>query len=238
MPESLTPQTRADERTRRYLPLGIVITVALLTISGGGLLYRSTRLPLLGLSEKSSPREPGRGIHTRGPADAAVIMVEYADFQCPPCSKLATLIRQLEQEYRPRLRIVFRHFPLTIHKHAHEAALAAEAAAQQDRFWEMHDLLYREQDVWSAAEDARPLFHAYAGILGLNIERFKKEMMEDAAEARVHNDQHEAEELGVANTPTLFVNNRAVPPGALSLTGLRAVIDAALNEAPQQKNSE
>src|SRR5205814_4081468 len=93
--------------------------------------------------------------HVRGRSDAPVTIIEFGDFQCPPCANLSEPINQLERDYRSRLRIVFRHFPLPNHQHAREAALASEAASLQGRFWEMHDLLYREQSVWSKAQDVR-----------------------------------------------------------------------------------
>src|SRR5207244_3078970 len=83
------------------------------------------------------------------------------------------------------------------------AALASEAASLQGRFWEMHDLLYREQPVWSKAPDVRVLFSAYAGMLGLNIDRFKKDMESEQAKARVKSDEQQALALGLANTPTI-----------------------------------
>src|SRR5213075_860669 len=100
-------------------------------------------------------------------------------------------------DYRPRLRVIFRHFPLPNHAHAREAAFAAEAAGLQGKFWEMHDLLYREQAQWSKATDAQPLWNAYAGILGLNVDRFKQDMNSETVKERVAADQKHGASLGV-----------------------------------------
>jgi protein-disulfide isomerase len=217
---------------KRYLPFFIVGTVALVTIASGTMLYRAKRLPALTIPENSVA--PGAGgaesMHVRGRPDAPVTLVEFGDFQCPPCANLSEPINQLERDYRSRLRVIFRHFPLANHQHAREAALASEAAGLQDRFWEMHDLLYREQSVWSKAPDVRVLFSAYAGMLGLNIDRFRKDMESEQAKARVTSDEQQAITLGVRTTPTIFVNNHQVSPTYLNPTGLRGSVDAALNE--------
>ena len=217
---------------KRYLPFFIVGTVALVTLASGTMLYRAKRLPALAIPENSTTSAMGgtEMVHVRGPADAPVTLVEFGDFQCPPCANLSDPINKLEREYGSRLCVVFRHLPLANHKHAREAALASEAAALQDRFWEMHDLLYREQSVWSKAADPRVLFNAYAGMLGLNIDRFRKDMESDQAKARVKSDEHQAAALGLANTPTIFINDRRVPPARLNPSGLRIAISAAMNE--------
>ena len=217
---------------KRYLPFFIVGTVALVTLASGALLYRAKRLPALAIPENSTTSAMGgtEMLHARGRADAPVTLVEFGDFQCPPCANLSDPINQLERDYRSRLRVVFRHFPLANHQHAREAALASEAAGLQGRFWEMHDLLYREQSVWSKAPDVRILFNAYAGMLGLNIDRFKKDIESEQAKARVKSDEQQALALGLANTPTIFINDHRVPPARLNPSGLRIAINAATNE--------
>ncbi len=218
---------------KRYLPFLIVVLIALLTLISGIVLYRAERPPVLSISkEQVAPAtNSAESIHVRGNPDAPVTMEEFGDFQCPPCGKLAGTIAQLEHDYHPRLRVIFRNFPLATHAHAREAAVAAEAAGLQGRFWEMHDLLYREQPVWSKAENVRALFTAYAGMLGLNVERFEKDMAGDKAQARVKSDQKRGATLGVQNTPTIFLNDRAIPPTAANPDGLREAVDAAAKKA-------
>jgi protein-disulfide isomerase len=200
-------------------------------LASGTMLYRAKRLPALAIPENSTTSAMGgtEMVHARGPADAPVTLVEFGDFQCPPCANLSEPINQFERDYGARLRFVFRHFPLANHQHAREAALASEAAGLQGRFWEMHDLLYREQSVWSKAQDVRVSFNAYAGMLGLNIERFKKDMESEQAKARVESDEQQATTRGVRTTPTIFINNRQVSPAYLNPAGLRESIDAALS---------
>jgi len=201
------------------------------------MLYRAKRLPVLTITKNhvASGMDDAKSIHILGNPDAPVTLEEFGDFQCPPCGTLSGPINQLEQDYRPRLRVIFRHFPLTMHRHAREAALASEAAGRQGRFWQMHDVLYREQAVWSEAADVRPLFDTYAGMLGLKIDRFKKDMESEEVNRRVTADQLRGTALGVTITPTLFVNNRALPNASLSPAALRAGVEAAMNiKSPPQ----
>ncbi|MEP6708593.1 MAG: thioredoxin domain-containing protein [Verrucomicrobiota bacterium] len=215
---------------RRYLPFIIVTAVGLLTIGSGAMLYRAKRL-----SMRTAPKNyivsglpGGEPMHVRGRLDAPVTLEEFGDLQCPPCGTLAGAIDQLLRDYQPRLRLIFRHFPLVTHQRAREAAFASEAAGLQGRFWEMHDLLYRGQSIWSNAADVRLSFNTYAGILGLDIDRFKKDMGSEQVRQRVAADRQRGASLGVTRTPTVFINNHALPAASVTPAGLRAAIDAAM----------
>src|SRR2546425_9827173 len=106
-----------------------------------------------------------------------VVMEEYGDYQCPPCGQLYPELKQIEHEYGNQVQIVFHHFPLTkIHKNAMIAAHAAEAARNQNKFWEMHNKLYRNQAQWAEAGDPLPVFIAYAKELGLKIDQFTSDL--------------------------------------------------------------
>src|SRR5207237_6494517 len=117
-------------------------------------------------NDVASGMDDAKSIHILGNPDAPVTLEEFGDFQCPPCGILSGPINQLEQDYRPRLRVLFRPFPLTMHRHPREAALASEAAGRQGRFWQMHDVLYREQAGWREAADVRPVCESYARLCG------------------------------------------------------------------------
>src|SRR5256885_8411567 len=215
---------------RRYLPFIIVAVVALLALGGGTFLYRTKRSanPAPKISKTETER-PGETVHILGPVDAVVTLEEFGDFQCPPCGKLSEPINKLQKQYN--LRVIYRNFPLAIHAHAKEAAYAAEAAGKQGKFWPMHDLLYREQAVWSKSTDARTLFQAYAGMLQLDLERFKKEMESPEVEEKVELDQRRGAGIGVKTTPTVFLNNEAVPPTEANPDNLPAVVEAAVKKA-------
>ena len=217
---------------KRYLPFVIVVVVALATLGSGAMLYRAKRPQVRNIPENRSVPEKGeeQPAHIRGNPDAAVTLEEFGDFQCPPCGQFAGFVDELLKEYDSRLRLVFRNFPLPGHQHAREAALAAEAAGLQGKFWEMYDTLYREQSLWSNASDVRGLFESYAGTLGLDVDRFKKDMDGDKVRERIDSDHALADFLGVKVTPTLFINNRAIDPKDKNPEGVRAAINAALEE--------
>jgi protein-disulfide isomerase len=173
--------------------------------------------------------EPG---HALGPASAPVTLEEYADFECPSCAKLSDPLNELAKEFGPRLRVVFHHYPLAEHKYARQAALAAEAAGLQGKFWEMHDILYKDQEVWAnTTGDVGSLFDAYAGYIGLNVTRFKSDMVGDEVRARVTADLKKVISLGIHTTPTVFINNKQVDPKHLNEADLRAEIETALKDA-------
>ncbi len=203
---------------KRYLPLIIVAVVAIATLGSGAMLYRAKLPhPLTIPEDKSVSREgDAESMHVRGNANAQVTLEEFGDFQCPPCGSISGFLDELVKEYNPHLRIVF--------------ALAAEAAGLQGRFWEMHDVLYREQATWSKADNPRELFDSYAGMIGLNVDQFKKDMEGEKARARVDSDQERANSLGVNVTPEVFINDHQMAPADKTPEGLRAAIDAALKE--------
>src|SRR5437773_752520 len=216
---------------KRYLPFIIVVGVALVTFGSGTMLYRAKRPQVKSIPESQSvPPRSDASAHVRGNPDAPVTLEEFGDFQCPPCGQFAGFVEELLKEYDSRLRVVFRNFPLSGHEHAREAALAAEAAGLQGKFWEMHDTLYREQETWSKAPNARELFESYAGTIGLNVDQFKKDVDSDKVRERIDSDRALADSLGIKVTPTLFINNHPVDPKDKNPEGVRAAINAALEE--------
>jgi protein-disulfide isomerase len=224
---------------KRYLPFVIVMVVGLLAVGSGVMLYRAKRptpVPNAKNSGASDKRWESGALHVRGERVAAVTLEEFGDFQCPPCGTLSPLIDEIERDYHSRLRVVFREFPLPMHTHAAEAAYAAEAAGMQGRFWEMHDLLYREQAVWSKAADVKTIFNSYVGMLGLDAARFQADVQSAAVKERVERDHREGLERGVKSTPTVFINNRMLEPSSLNKAGLTAAIDSAFKESPAPKS--
>ncbi|HET6370969.1 MAG TPA: thioredoxin domain-containing protein, partial [Nitrospiria bacterium] len=143
----------------------------------------------------------------KGNPRSAVTLVEYSDFQCPTCGQYYPMLRQLNDEFHDQIRFVYRQFPLTgLHRNAMPAALAAEAAGRQGRFWEMHNLIFEHQKEWSERTDARNLFIGYAKQLGLDITRFEADMDAESAKKEVESDMQSGFLLGVNGTPTFFLN--------------------------------
>jgi protein-disulfide isomerase len=140
--------------------------------------------------------------HRAGPDDAPVTLVEYGDYECPSCGSAHPILLAVRERMGRRLRFVFRDFPLSeIHPHAMHAAEAAEAAADQGKFWEMHDALFENQE---ALEDSDLI--RYAQALGLDPERVKMELVSGAHEKRVREQFRSGVRSGVNGTPTFFIN--------------------------------
>jgi Na+/H+ antiporter NhaA len=164
--------------------------------------------------------DPNRD-HLRGPVKAPVTVVEYGDFECPYCGRAEPVVRELLGDFGD-VRYVWRHLPLSdVHPHAQLAAEAAEAAADQGAFWEMHDLLLAHQDALELDD-----LVGYARQLGLDLERFEKTLGERAATPRVAEDVDSADLSGVSGTPTFFINGRR-HYGAYDIATLSAAVRAA-----------
>jgi protein-disulfide isomerase len=172
-------------------------------------------------------------LHIRGDPAAPVVLEEFGDFECLPCSIVWPVLEKLENDYGRRLVVVFRQHPLKKHRYALDAARAAEAAGLQDKFWEMHDTLYRNRATWVPADYVGPLLNSYATELGLDLERFKTDMDGEAVAKRIAADQDRGESLNVDRTPVLFINGEQIAPTARDERGLRAAIDKALGSRPQ-----
>ena len=165
----------------------------------------------------------GERDHVQGPEDAPVTLVEYGDYECPHCRDVVPIMRELRAQFGNRLRYVFRHFPITtMHPHAQLAAEAAEAAAAQGRFWEMHDLLYERQ----GALDREQLIQC-AERLGLDTQRFERELSEGVYRDRVRKDFMSGVHSGANGTPAFFLNG-ARYDGPWDLDSLRAEIEKPL----------
>ena len=139
--------------------------------------------------------------HIRGAVDAPVTVVEYGDFECPYCGRAEPVLRELLRDFT-NVRYVWRHLPLTdVHVHAQLAAEAAEAASDQGAFWEMHDLLFANQKHLQDED-----LHSYAARLGLDLERFDREIAQRVHAERVHEDFMSGVRSGVNGTPTFYID--------------------------------
>jgi len=167
-----------------------------------------------------------------GNKDAKVTLVEYSDFQCPACKAFEDIVKQLRESYSAEdLKIVYRHFPLrSIHPNADLAAQAAEAAGEEGKFWEMKDLLFKNQAEWSQEKDPKGLFGAYAKEVGLDVAEFDEDLLpEDDSKERVEKDYQSGVALGVNSTPT-FILNGVVLKNPQNLDEFKKLIDAELKK--------
>jgi protein-disulfide isomerase len=173
--------------------------------------------------------------HTIGPPNAPVHLEEFGDFECPPCGAFHPILKQMKQEFGDKLRVTFREFPLQNHQHAIPAASAAEAAGMQGKFWEMHGLIFENQAKWKGEFDVRPIFEGYAKQIGIDVERFKRDVVSDRVDQRIFLDGKRAHSLGVGGTPTVFLNGRELPFDQLIVPDrLRVLIENELRSVAGQ----
>ena len=153
-----------------------------------------------------------------GSADVGVTLVVFSDFQCPFCRAIAPVLRRLEREFQPHVRLVFKNFPLPGHAAAPKAAEAALCAGEQQRFWEMHDLLFENQSRLDAPDLAN-----YARIIGMDVSSFEKCLAHGTYAAAVRRDLNDGGSYGVSATPTMFLNGRLLI-GAMPFESLSAEV--------------
>lgn len=144
--------------------------------------------------------------HIKGNPDATVVLTEFSDFQCPACGAFHPVIQDLLANYGDHVRFEYKHFPLPIHTLAQAAARAAEAAGQQGKFFEYHDVLFEKQSEWSISPNPNGAFVSYATALGLDEETFRRHFNSSVLRDRVRDDLNEARDRGLTGTPTFFLN--------------------------------
>lgn len=187
-------------------------TVAVLVLGGAlaGMIKLTTYQGNGGVVKAVTPDD-----WARGDIQAPAVLIDYSDFQCPACAAYFPILKQLQREMgEEKFLLVYRHFPLTaIHKNAELAARASEAAGRQNKFWEMHDLLFERQKTWSDQNNSqvKNTFISYAEELKLNKDQFIKDLDSPEVKQAVEDDIKSGEEAGVNATPTFFLNGRAMP---------------------------
>ncbi len=187
-----------------FLPIIIfVVAVALLGIT---IFLISDKEPGAKAEKNNDPIENIERIWSKGPADAKVVLVEYSDFQCPACKAVEPIVEKIIKDYSDKVRVEYRHFPLTsIHENSLNAAKASEAAGYQEKFWEMHDKLFANQTALSYGN-----VMSYAEDLGLDTEKFKRYMNNENIEKKILAQADEARKSGANGTPTFFLNGKKI----------------------------
>jgi protein-disulfide isomerase len=162
--------------------------------------------------------------HVAGPDDAPVTLVEYGDYECPHCGRAHPIVKAVQRQLGDQLRFVFRNFPLAeAHPHALVAAQAAESAGAQGRFWEMHDMIFEHQDALELQD-----LVGYAELLGLDVERFERDLETGTYAKKVRDDFRSGVRSGVNGTPTFFLNGERYDGSWANVEAfIRALRDAA-----------
>lgn len=162
--------------------------------------------------------------HSIGTGDVQV--VEFGDFQCPACAQAHPDVKKLKEEFDGKITFVFRNFPLPGHANARPAAEAAEAAAAQGKYWEMHDMLFETQSQWSSLADPTSIFAQYAEALELDKDKFVEDVTSEANKDRISEGQSDGYAVGVTGTPTFFINGKK--QSSFDYETLKSAIEAEL----------
>lgn len=197
---------------------GIILAIILIF---GGIVYFNNR------SDSNSTASPSN--HVEGNNTKGVTLVEYGDYQCPACESYYPIVKEVVAKYKDQIQFQFRNLPLTqIHQNAFVGARAAEAAALQNKFWEMHDMLYENQDTWSESSDPASYFYKYATELGLNLDQFKKDYASSKVNDTINADLNAFKKTGAQQaTPTFFLNGKKIDTTA-SVDSFSKQIDAEI----------
>ncbi len=202
-----------DFISRNKAFLGIVLATFVLIFGGIFLFSRGTG-PANSVKvsdEVLIPRDSYRFTDSETPA----VLTEFGDFQCPACSSYHILVKKLLADFPGQLNFVFRHFPLPQHANAPISSYAVEAAGLQGKFWEMYNKIYESQSSWSGSSDAKSIFLGFAKDLGLDMDKFSKDLDSQAVKDKVARDSNDAGLLKIDSTPTFYLNGAKIaPPGS------------------------
>ncbi|MEK7551748.1 MAG: DsbA family protein [Patescibacteria group bacterium] len=226
-------QEKAQEEVKKeqYKKVAIWVGVALaiiLGIFGLAMLVNSSSN-----STTSSLKVPvlnDKDLYTKGDKKAKVTLTEYGDFQCPACASYHPIVKAIIEEYKDKILFIYRDFPLiNAHKYAHLSSRAAFAANKQNKYWEMYDLLYQNQNSWAKSTKAEDLFVDYAKELGLDIDKFSADLNSSEAKTFVDESLATATGLGINSTPSFFINGVKIDSPS-SFDEFKEIIDNELNK--------
>ena len=174
-----------------------------------------------------------------GSPTATVTVEEFADYQCPTCATVHPMTQELTKIYGNRIKFIYRNFPLQqIHKYAYDAAVAAEAASLQGKFWEMQNQLFQNQREWSNSPQASKLFEGYAQKIGLDLPKYQSDVLGLGAKSRVDADMMRGKRIGVGGTPAIYINGVPLAFEKLNVESMRQVIDSELQKPGSQPTGQ
>ncbi len=216
--------------------------VAVIVIILGGIFFITNSNNTKNGSTSSNDNTPSHNVE--GSGQDGITLVEYGDFQCPYCGQYYSIVKQVQSLYNTQMTFQFVNFPLiSIHQNAFAGARAAEAAALQGKFWQMHDLLYEQNviyydsnetaNTWVGASDPQTYFDKYAQQLGLNVPEFETDYASDKVNNIINSDMAKGNNLGVNGTPTFYLDGKQISVGE-SLTEFEQLINAAIKAKGDQ----
>lgn len=226
--------------------MAIILLVLAIVVIAGYWMYNSSKpkTPTGNTNSNTAAAKKEAGIPANAPAGATppnmsgspsapVVLEEFADFQCPQCALKHPVMSEIKSLYGSRIKFIFRNYPLDIPSHDknYDAAVAAEAAGMQGKFWDMQNMLFTNQNAWSANPNYKQLFKDYAQKIGLDVNKWQDDMIGMGAKTRVDEDKKRAQAIGISGTPSLFINNQPVSFDKMTVEGLKPLIDAELAKA-------
>lgn len=208
--------------------------VALVVIGGGIFAFTATK-PTTNLPKADPKLLIGTDSHTseEGTRTYTGTIVEFGDYQCPACAYAQPIVKQV-MAANPQIKLVFRNFPLPMHPFSSLAAEAAEAAGAQGKFWEMHDAIYLNQDLWVAMQTPMDAFVEMATKLNLDVEKFKQDVTNNKFADRINKDRQDGIAVGIQGTPTFFINGRQYT-GGLNYATMQLAIDEMAKQTATQE---
>jgi len=200
-----------------WVAIGVVVVVLL----GGSVWYSMS-------VEKTYNEGITFSEHTTGGANAKATLVEYSDYQCPACGQFEPIVEDILKQYGDQLKFEYKNFPLIqIHPFAEAAAVAAEAAGQQGKYFEFHNMLFAKQSEWTSGMSPSTYFSKYAQELGMDVKKFEQHERAGMIKDKVKADYKAAMALGLTSTPTFFLNGKKME--ITSIDAFKAEIAAAIN---------
>ncbi|PYS97784.1 MAG: hypothetical protein DMF63_18815 [Acidobacteria bacterium] len=229
----------------------VIIALVLVGVVGGAWYLYSQSKPATNANTKpgATPAAKAATIPANAPSGAnppnmlgsptaAVTVEEFADFQCGSCGATHPILKEIQSTYGSKIRFIFREFPLPMHDKGYDAAVAAEAAGLQGKFWAMHDQLFTNQATWSSpSANAKELWNGYAQKIGLDVQQWQNDMAGLSAKSRVNQDMDRGKAANISSTPSVFINGELVPFPEVNVAGLRKIIDAKLQASGQAETS-
>lgn len=208
--------------------LGIIVATVVIIVGGAVVLSKQQTQQQLQVTKIYSESElVASDSWVQGNKEAKVAVVEFSDFQCPACASVHPVVKKIMADFGDKVKLIYRHYPLPNHKFAQKAALAAEAAGEQGKFWEYHDKLFENQTSWSSESDPSKTFIQYAKDIGLNIDQFTRSFEEKKGQNHINSDTAAGNKVGIAATPTFFINGTKFE-GGLTFNQFKAEIEKRL----------
>ncbi len=225
-------QTRQRSNVRKKWTKRIALALVIAGSIGGFFWYESGR-PKVSTDELLTVAADD---WIKGNKDASVTLVEYFDFECEACGAYYPVVKRLAEELGNEVRFVNRYFPLPGHKNSMTSALAVEAAGRQGKYWEMHNILFENQRDWGERQASDPkIFENYARQIGLDMERYGKDIASQEVKDRIERDLRAGQELGLEGTPSFFLNGKKIetPRG---YEAFKTLIQSAISESSKPLN--